>query len=949
MPRKFLLGGIVLPIFFAGNALFFYLTYREHVHTRQQQMMKQLSYFTSETENLFAAFENDLNFYVFSTDLSVFFSDKDHQKELINLELFYSRFSNIVSSITIYDTSRNVFSLYRNRKDEFIIDIYKSQSQKEIRSKEIVEEKNGQITFTLPYFKDKKCGGNVEINLEFIPFISTTLQRYTLNSQILKWAVNASGEVFLLNPQLEEFKPQNASIILDSISGDLPGILRHKIYTGKSAIRVLSAYYPVQIFRINFGIILSYPLRIMLQGIIKSSLVFFFVSFIIIVFLLFYFERSLQVIRKQKETLTNMEHAYRQIIDVLPVGIIILSKEKRIKTINKTAIEILNLDPGAQWIGENISDRFLIPDNYLYTDSFNTAFDSNQFIYYSNKGHEVAILKKEIPVLINGEECIIEAFIDVTPLEKSRRQEAAANQAKSEFLARMSHEIRTPMNGIIGMAEALARQNLKGEQAEQVTIIRKSAELLMSLLNDILDYSKIEAGKMILEDIPFQLREEINWVVNLYKPLAADKGVQIHVNIEPSVINNLIGDPIKLRQILSNLLSNAVKFTPSGEIHIEVNQIENYSGNITLAFDVEDTGIGIPPDKLNEIFRTYKQAESSTSRKFGGTGLGTSIARQLVELMNGEIFVESPSRISTDPDHPGSRFHFTVEVFSNEKLKKKYDFHNISSFNEIRCALITFDPARDTDLIETIEKMGIQLTLVPSRSDITGFLQNHLPGKQEPFHLVILTDSNLINGFAIAKKIQEDSLSEYFLMILVSSRDKQGNYIRCKQLWIDYYLITPFDRSEIFDILQDNFPDLAPEKFRHILPGNIGKGLNILLAEDNAVNVKVAQTLFKAFGIEVDIARNGREAVQKVQEKQYDIIFMDLLMPEKDGLQATIELRASGIQTPIIAMTASASREDRKRALSIGMNEYITKPIRPEEAKTILLRFGHGKNLPETE
>ncbi|MGB9747357.1 MAG: response regulator [Bacteroidales bacterium] len=949
MPRKFLLGGIVLPLFFAGNVLFFYFSYRDHLHSRQQLMMKQLSYFTSETENLFAALENDLNFYVFNTDLSLFFSGQDYQNELRNLELFYSRFGNIVSSVTVYDTSRNVFSLYRNRKDEFIIDIYKSQSQTQIKSKESVTEKDGQITYTLPYFKNKKCAGNIEVGLQVIPYISSVLQRYTMNNELLEWAVNAAGEVFLLNPAVEEFKPQNASVILDSISNDLPGTFRHKILVGNSGIRVLSVYYPLQVLRLHFGIILSFPFHILLQAILRSILVFFILSLILIVVLLIYYERSLKVIQKQKQTLTNTERTFRQVIDVLPVGIIILSKEKRIKTINKTAIEILNLDPSVQWVGENISDRFLIPDNYLYTDSFNTAFDSNQFIYYSNKGHEVAILKKEIPVIIDGEECIIEAFIDVTPLEKSRRQEAAANQAKSEFLARMSHEIRTPMNGIIGMAEALDRQNLTGEQAEQVSIIRKSAELLMSLLNDILDYSKIEAGKMILEDIPFRLREEINWVVNLYKPLAADKGVPIHVHIEPSVIDNLIGDPLKLRQILSNLLSNAVKFTPSGEIHIDVTQIENYSGNITLAFDVEDTGIGIPPDKLNEIFRTYKQADSSTSRKFGGTGLGTSIAKQLVELMNGEISVESPSRISSDPAYPGSRFHFTIEVFSNEKLRKKYDFRNIASFNDIRCALITFDPARDTELIETLEKIGIQVTLVPSRSNFTDFLQNHLPEKPEPFHLVVLTDSNLINGFAIARKIQEESLSEYFLIILVSSRDKQGNYIRCKQFWVDYYLIAPFDRSEIFDILQDNFPDLAPEKFRHIVPGSIGKGLNILLAEDNAVNIKVAQTLFKAFGIEVDVARNGREAVEKVQEKQYDIIFMDLLMPEKDGLQATIEIRALGIQTPVVAMTASASREDRKRALSIGMNEYITKPIRPEEVKTILLRYGSGKVSSETE
>ena len=251
-------------------------------------------------------------------------------------------------------------------------------------------------------------------------------------------------------------------------------------------------------------------------------------------------------------------------------------------------------------------------------------------------------------------------FSDITPIEKARKYEAAANTAKSEFLAKMSHEIRTPMNGIIGMTEAMDQENLNAEQKEYLQIVKRSADLLLNLIDDILDFSKIEAGKMQLEEIPFKLREEVKLSVDLFRPVIEEKNISLQIKTNPDVPENIIGDPFRLRQVLSNLISNAVKFTHEGQIVVGIQLEEEYNSNLTLLFYVEDTGVGIPRNKIESIFNSFTQAEESTSRKYGGSGLGTTISKQLVNLMHGEIWAESPSTISTSPNYPG----FKIQLYN---------------------------------------------------------------------------------------------------------------------------------------------------------------------------------------------------------------------------------------------------------------------------------------------
>jgi signal transduction histidine kinase/CheY-like chemotaxis protein len=566
--------------------------------------------------------------------------------------------------------------------------------------------------------------------------------------------------------------------------------------------------------------------------------------------------------------------------------------------------------------------------------------DDSHYLYYEKDGIETVIYRAEKPAQIGGEELKLIALIDVSPLEKSRKVEVAANKAKSDFLAAMSHEIRTPMNGILGMVNNLLEQKTGKELHDKIRVIKRSADLLMTIINDILDFSKIEAGRMMLEEIPFNLDEEMELVGELFKPLAAEKGLDLSIELAADVPNKLIGDPFRLRQVISNLVSNAVKFTEQGRILIGVTLMEVYKSQVNLLFTVEDTGIGIPKDRIKEIFGSYTQARGSVTRKFGGTGLGTAIAKQLVELMHGEIWVESPSSISGGEETPGSKFSFTIEAYSNERIPKRFDFRNINRLSDINALILTkeSDPSRNT-MSKMLNKFGLNVSTTIYQDSSVDSVIHHLQVKKENYHLLVLVDKNQLDGFALAQEMQNKELTDFFPIVLVSSNDKTGNYKTCRKLGIDYYLIEPFETKEVIDVLFDNFPAIEDRKRLEPMINALPSELSILIAEDNLINQKVAQSIFKNIGYEIDIAKNGKEAVELVEKGSYDVVFMDLLMPEVDGYQATEIIRQSGHTLPIIAMSADQEERTRKAAYTAGMNDYISKPARVESVKQLLIKL----------
>jgi PAS domain S-box-containing protein len=712
----------------------------------------------------------------------------------------------------------------------------------------------------------------------------------------------------------------------------------HQTISDKIKILTLSAVVPTRIIKKDFIIVFSSDLSIALNPLINRAVIS---SLLIIIFSIILFYILHKVLSKkdvEDKRSKEGEFTLNRIFDTIPIGVMILTYDKTIRYINRTATDMLYGKEETNIIGRNIAD-LIIPKHFNDKVKSDTAYDTGHFYTFDKDGNEFTIYKKDIPFNLNSEELVIEAFIDVSPIEKARKLEAAANLAKSDFLAKMSHEIRTPMNGIVGMADALIQQNLTAEQKEYAEIVKKSSDLLLTIINDILDFSKVEAGKMMLEEIPFRISDEITLVYELFKPTAEQKEIKLISQVASNVPDNIIGDPFRLRQVISNLLSNAIKFTHEGEVVINVELMEEYSGHLTLLFIIEDTGIGIQRDKLETIFASYTQAEGSITRKYGGSGLGTTISKQLVELMGGEIWVESPSSISTDTAFPGSKFSFTIEAFSNERIQKNYDFSHISEYTQINTLIVTTDPNEAEPIYSFLENFGIGFDKYQIDIETPELLTNKLLIDFDKYQIVFLTDSIEFDGFQIAKNLFEKGITYRHLFILISSNDLAGNFIRSKRLGIDYYLIKPYESSEVFDLIQNTFRSISPDAKLPAKISKIRKNINILVAEDNMINQKVAKTIFKNLGFEIEFANNGVEAVDMALNGNFDIIFMDMMMPEKDGVQATKDLRKNGYKAPIIAMTANASKEGKNKAISNGMDGYITKPTKMEAVKKVLIKY----------
>ncbi len=963
---------LILSVFIGIVAYHFNGILETQKRFTNEMLINQTVLSGNNLQNYILSFEEEAKHQLTVTPYQNIIRNEEIDSYLFNqIRRFYSKYQNIINSIHIFDSERSRY-LQKSEENYFTItDIRETPSNSQFVDETSVKSRQGRLFYLLPIREGGRVVANMEIGLDLPGAVGQELQRFHYTGRrSWYWCIDAEGRIVYF-PELsgrETLPSESMDMITRDISMNFEGLIEHTLPLDDD-ISVFSAYYPIQIFNNRYGVVFSIDRKVWF-GQIKSKTIIIIICFIILIGLIsIYFSLIIRQRRKVEKKLVQSEGQIKNILENLQVGVVIVNRETlQIEFVNKNAADMVQTE-----VSELVGSR---SSYFSYSDGWRSSHDAppeeilitKEQIIDSSDGATMNILNTISSMEYRNHPCLLNAFIDITDrkraeiellkMNESLREQSelsgilaskadAANRAKSDFLANMSHEIRTPMNAIVGFNTLLRQTELTTDQQEYMNFIEESIKTLLKIINDILDFSKIEAEKLFLDAVDFNLDEVLDNISRIVGINAFQKGLEFILIRNKSTPVNLVGDPLRLEQVLLNLTNNAVKFTEKGEIIVKVALIEQDFSHVTLNFEVHDTGIGFSPEQHEGLFGAFSQADTSTTRQYGGTGLGLTISRHLVELMGGKMTVESsPGR--------GSVFSFVADFQISQKREESRS-RDLIKLGKLDLVMIVDDNSSVQQVVRNyLSDLAEDFTGADSGEQAVVLYRELLAGGRVPDLILLDWSMPGLDGIQTWRKIRELHRGEPLpRVILTTAYGFNEPRSTAEEEGIHSIIMKPITRSSIFDAILNEFGGsmvIKEARKSSRLPDSGTDDIHILIVEDNQINQDVLFAMLKTSGYRVDIAGDGLEAIEHLKQNSYDLVLMDLQMPRCDGYEATRRIRHELQMTelPVIALSADAMKGTREKALESGMNAYLTKPLDVDALYTAIQHWiGSGRETAD--
>ncbi len=937
-----------------------------------EMLSKQTETSGINLQNYIVGFEEEVKYQTTVTPFQRILEEESVDVMIFNqIRRFYSKYQNIIALITVSD-SNHLRRLIKSDTNYFTFSEIIEREKAIPPTQQIEVQRTGKgLIYRYPIRDEGQVVSVLEFDIDLKAAIEAELsQHFYTGRQSWYWCIDDFGGLIYFPGDHSErlINNRDRAIITADIQNNYFGLLEHTLYIDKP-VEVFSAYYPVLLFGDRYGIIFSIDRNIWFGRIKNRTLLIIaaFVIFIIVISLL-----SFTLLRKRllaEKQLIRSESQVKQILENIQVGIIIVNRENlQVDFVNNIAAEMVHVTR-EKILGTPCS-LYMCPDcktpesgkkkvcPFINTQ---TAVTNIEKSFTLQNGSTLSILKTVVPFDYRGHPSLLESFINISDRKQAEKELLRMNEtlrqqtelaeilaakaeesskAKSEFLANMSHEIRTPMNALIGYSSLLNNTELTSQQQGYVTNFGHAAKNLMQIINDILDFSKIEARKMELDSVHFNLDELLDNVSRMVSINARKKDLEILFVREDSVPINLIGDSLRLSQIFMNLMNNAIKFTEKGEVELKAALSSLVGKTVRLKFTVRDTGIGMSQEQQDRLFQAFTQADSSTTRKYGGTGLGLTICKYLVEMMSGAISVKS------EPEK-GSTFTFTARFQLCEgALCSSPGKDNLNSITELKKIMIVDDHYSIREMvIKYLSDFSYEFIEAESGYNAINMFRKSMQAGSVVDLIIMDYKMPDIDGITALEKIRDLNLSpEQTKVILLTGFSDTELQEKAEAAEINQILLKPLSRSSLYNAIVNTIAGSPEKTGAEETSGSYAHSLNslrILIVEDNEVNQDVAKNILENWGITVEIADDGYAAIEILKNREFDLVLMDLQMPRCDGYEATrlIRTELKLEKLPVIALSADALSETRDIALQAGVNDYLTKPFNINDLHRIIAEW----------